>query len=250
MKGNKDLLIEIGMNFIRDEVREDKNHSDVLNEIREIFKGLIYGTSNQERDRVRMAELVGSTRSYDLIQEILTLPEKPPTMEAPGNDSALKTKKRQFWSLNEDLRLIAAVYRCGTSSWDNVSNFVGRGRSRIQCLQRWTRVLNPKINKDPWTTEEEKRLVELVENGNEPLSWGQIARKIGSKCDLQCRYKYHKIVAQRTASAPKKVQEETVKETDDEKKTIGGTNLSEFLDKSVNLEVVEAWIETDLAKWD
>jgi hypothetical protein len=93
------------------------------------------------------------------------------------------------WTLWEDQRLLAGIYRVGLDSWDIVADFVGNGRTRAQCCQRWCRGLDPAIAKDAWTAENDDRLLTLVAlHGSK--SWTQIACELGNRCDVQCRYRY------------------------------------------------------------
>lgn len=34
-------------------------------------------------------------------------------------------------------------------------------RTAVQCRERWVNVLDPKVNKSPWTPEEEKKLIDV-----------------------------------------------------------------------------------------
>lgn len=90
-------------------------------------------------------------------------------------------------------RLLAAVARYGIENWKNISDFVGNGRTRSQCSQRWLRCLNPKISKKSWTNDEDKQLKELVDtHGNK--SWTKIASIMGNRSDVQCRYHYNHLI--------------------------------------------------------
>jgi hypothetical protein len=62
-------------------------------------------------------------------------------------------------------------------------------------------VIDPKIDKSNWSEEEEQKLIRLVsEHGDK--SWTRIAAEMGSRSDVQCRfrYKFWARKAQRTAS--------------------------------------------------
>ena len=59
----------------------------------------------------------------------------------------------------------------------------------MQCSQRWRRSLNPSISRNNWTAEEEMDLIILVmQYGTQ--SWPQIAKKLGKRSYVQCRYRY------------------------------------------------------------
>jgi hypothetical protein len=96
----------------------------------------------------------------------------------------------------EDNRLIAAVHRFGTRDWGTVATFVGHDRTRAQCAQRWFRGLDPRISKDMWSPEEDERLMNLVA-GRKQQGWTWISEQIGSRSDVQCRYRYLQLLRER-----------------------------------------------------
>ena len=50
----------------------------------------------------------------------------------------------------QDEQLKSAVAQYGAMHWKKISEHVP-GRSDVQCLHRWQKVLNPKLLKGPWT---------------------------------------------------------------------------------------------------
>lgn len=124
----------------------------------------------------------------------------------PGTESSSQKKKSgpsdpqhrersPPWSTEEDERLIAGIYHYGLSDWQHVSMFVGNGRSRAQCGQRWLRCLNPNMRKDKWTPDEDALLVKLVEKYG-THSWSKVGKEFGNRTDVNCRYRYlHHICA-------------------------------------------------------
>ena len=98
-------------------------------------------------------------------------------------------RKTRTWSSQEDQRLIQAVGKFGIDNWSHVANYVGNGRTRAQCAQRWNRGLDPRISRDQWTPEEENKLMELVEC-QQIKGWTHIANEMGNRSDVQCRYHY------------------------------------------------------------
>ncbi|KAK8886614.1 hypothetical protein M9Y10_042079 [Tritrichomonas musculus] len=101
------------------------------------------------------------------------------------------------WKPEEDARLREAIELYGTLDWMKISNFVGNGRTRSQCSQRWHRCLDPHISKEKWSMEEIELLQQLVaEYGDR--SWARIASKMEKRCDVQCRYMYKRLVSKKT----------------------------------------------------
>lgn len=138
-------------------------------------------------------ETFGVCNACKLLKTVLEMEPGPVNFVNPCEPKWNGRKKRRYWSESEDLRLIAAVYRFGTQNWPQISKFVGNGRSRNHCNNRWNRSLSPKVSKADWTDEELKKLMELTKSGIYP-SWGAIARKIGTRSDLQCRFKYNQMM--------------------------------------------------------
>ena len=103
--------------------------------------------------------------------------------------SSKERKKTRPWADNEDNRLLMGVFLYGLENWNSISNYVGNGRLRSQCMQRWTRGLDPRISKKQWSKEEEDLLLKLVEEYKD-RSWTRIASHFGNRSDVQCRYKY------------------------------------------------------------
>jgi myb proto-oncogene protein len=52
----------------------------------------------------------------------------------------------------EDARLVQAVKKHQGRNWKLVA-YEFEGRTDVQCLHRWQKVLNPELVKGPWTRE-------------------------------------------------------------------------------------------------
>ena len=129
---------------------------------------------------------------FDVLNRIRTvrsLENSPsPLQKMRQNEMSKKTRP---WTLREDNRLLAGMALFGLD-WTKVAEFVGNGRSRGQCSQRWVRGLNPKISKETWTVEEEKKLIKLVEENGQKC-WSRISQLMGNRSDVQCRYMFRQI---------------------------------------------------------
>jgi len=117
----------------------------------------------------------------------------------------IEHKKCRMWNSEEDILLLAAIHKYGLGDWKSISIFVGGGRSRSQCSQRWGRALDPHITKVPWDAEEEQRLIELVAEHGEH-SWASVAKKLGTRSDVQCRYRYYQIIKRKNSAAKEEKQ--------------------------------------------
>ena len=65
------------------------------------------------------------------------------------------------WSSEEDASLRRAVNANSGKNWKKIA-FLLPGRTDVQCLHRWQKVLKPGLVKGPWTPEEDTLVAELV----------------------------------------------------------------------------------------
>jgi len=93
------------------------------------------------------------------------------------------------WTAEEDEALKQGIYVYGEKRWSAVSNMLG-GRSPIQCLHRWTKILKPGLKKGNWTVEEDEKLTKWVET-NGTLNWTQCSKGIEGRNGKQCRERWH-----------------------------------------------------------
>lgn len=121
----------------------------------------------------------------------------------PITSHSPKGKLPRRWTDYEDLRLIGGVLIYGEDSFREISEFVGCDRNRAQCIQRWSRTLNPDIKKNGWTSEEDSALIEIVKEVT-PLSWTQVAKMLGDRTDVQCRYRYQQLMKRSKGAVQKK----------------------------------------------
>ena len=105
----------------------------------------------------------------------------------------VKRKKPKTWTAEEDQKLTEAVRAHGTENWIVVAQYVGGGRTRSQCSQRWLRVINPKLSKLSWSHEEDELLLQAVQSVG-TRSWTKVAAIVGHRCDVQCRYRYQQLM--------------------------------------------------------
>lgn len=163
-----------------------------LEEATHILEGYINGQVNYAIIAQVFMAKYGNTSPVDKIRDILTVKEEPlPTRPQYAHDVGLR-KKTQQWTHIEDMRLLAGLHRFGMENWTLVAQFVGNGRSRSQCSQRWLRGLDPRISRNHWTREEEEKLLKLVEKLGDK-SWIRVASEMGNRSDVQCRYRYLQI---------------------------------------------------------
>ena len=106
----------------------------------------------------------------------------------------IQVRKKGVWTDEEDKKLIEAINKLGTKNWQAVSDYVGTGRTKSQCSQRWERTLDPAISREEWTNEEKQRLIEAVQQYG-LKSWVKVSKMVATRSDVQCRYKYYTSIA-------------------------------------------------------
>lgn len=88
---------------------------------------------------------------------------------------------RGRWGAEEDARLREAVQLYGLHNWVKVQSHV-RGRTDMQCRERWMNVLDPAIDNGPFSAEEDARLLMLVERYG-PGKWAEISKEMPKRTD-------------------------------------------------------------------
>jgi myb proto-oncogene protein len=94
------------------------------------------------------------------------------------------------WTSKQDAQLKAAVKKYNCSSWKLIAEAVD-GRTHVQCLQRWKKVLQPGLIKGVWSADEDKLLLTLIEKNGGARCWTKIADHIPGRTAKQCRERWH-----------------------------------------------------------
>ncbi|KAI6047083.1 Homeodomain-like protein [Pisolithus marmoratus] len=96
--------------------------------------------------------------------------------------------KRVNWTPEEDARLQIAAGAYG-QSWVDVAAAMP-GRTNDQCRDRWNEQVNPNVNRNPWSPEEDKALLDVVRE-NENVAWKEVSKLLGTgRTDAMCRNRY------------------------------------------------------------
>ncbi|KAK0737380.1 hypothetical protein B0T21DRAFT_163275 [Apiosordaria backusii] len=101
--------------------------------------------------------------------------------------SIINTIRKGTWTKDEDQKLKAAVELYG-ARWSKIAEAVGT-RNGDQCWKRWYDCLDPSIDKSPWTSEEDARLLQQVsKNGR---NWSEIVHKhFPNRTSLSAKNRY------------------------------------------------------------
>jgi hypothetical protein len=112
------------------------------------------------------------------------------------------------WTAAEDELLKNAVSDYGGRNWKKISECLD-GRTDVQCLHRWQKVLRPGLIKGPWTKEEDDKVVELVGKYG-VKSWSHIARELKGRLGKQCRERWYNHLSPDINKAPWTLEEDTI----------------------------------------
>ncbi|KAJ6217521.1 hypothetical protein RDWZM_008678 [Blomia tropicalis] len=102
-------------------------------------------------------------------------------------NQAKTIKMRKKWTPEEDTNLIELIKIHGLK-WTKIANYM-KGRNGQQCAGRWNNVLDPKILKGSWTSEEDEKLEKLIKKYGS--KWSIIAQNMGNRSSLQCRDRWN-----------------------------------------------------------
>jgi hypothetical protein len=140
-------------------------------------------------------QLIGTSLPIERLNAILNVsdrPLSPISSHSSGPRVSNIRKKNKSWSEHEDTRLLAGVHKFGLEAWGSIARFVGNNRVKTQCCQRWSRGLDPRLKRSAWTSEEDEKLLQLVQRFDNK-SWTRIAMEFPDRCDVQCRYRFHQL---------------------------------------------------------
>jgi transcription factor MYB, plant len=136
------------------------------------------------------SSILFSNNNASITSNKTSKPEHSSSSATPSVASTFSSKKQGIkWSKMEDEKLKQAVEDHGAKNWKLISTRLP-GRSEVQCLHRWQKVLKPTLVKGPWTGDEDRKVVELVKKYG-AKKWSLIASNLPGRIGKQCRERWH-----------------------------------------------------------
>jgi hypothetical protein len=122
-------------------------------------------------------------------------PGKTPQQLAERWEKVLNpTLVKGSWTREEDERIIQFVQENGTKEWTKLANLLP-GRIGKQCRERWRNHLDPEVNRTPWTDEEDRILIEMVETLGS--KWVKIADFLPGRSDNAIKNRWNSTLKKR-----------------------------------------------------
>ena len=123
------------------------------------------------------------------------LANKPTTSSTTATVTSATTTTKKMrasmgkWTPDEDQKLRQSVELNNAKNWKRIAKSLP-GRTDVQCLHRWQKVLKPGLIKGPWTAEEDAKVIALVKLHGQK-KWSMIARELKGRLGKQCRERWY-----------------------------------------------------------
>eukprot|EP00299_Pterocystis_sp_00344_P011038 c5090_g1_i1.p1 GENE.c5090_g1_i1~~c5090_g1_i1.p1 ORF type:complete len:290 (+),score=49.93 c5090_g1_i1:69-938(+) len=95
---------------------------------------------------------------------------------------------KSTWSAEEDTLLFEIVQSHGAKNWPQIAQFLP-GRSGKQCRERFKNHLDPTLKKEPFSPEEDMKIIRLVEQHGQ--KWAYLALMMKGRTDNAIKNRYN-----------------------------------------------------------
>ncbi|XP_059638812.1 transcription factor MYB3R-5-like [Cornus florida] len=116
-------------------------------------------------------------------------PRSPSVFGCTRTTGPTRRSSQAGWTEEEDNLLTEEVKKFNGKNWKKIAECIP-GRTDVQCLHHWQKVLNPELVKGAWTKEEDDCIIELVEKYG-CKKWSVIAKSLPGRIGKQCRERWH-----------------------------------------------------------
>ncbi|EAX89130.1 Myb-like DNA-binding domain containing protein [Trichomonas vaginalis G3] len=112
------------------------------------------------------------------------------------------------WTAEEDEILKSRIEKFGTGNWSLIAQEL-QGRTGKQCRERWTNQLNPNLNRDNWSSNEDRILLHQQQIfGN---SWSKISKYLPGRSSNSIKNRWswlsrHRALPQKNNAPAIKIQ--------------------------------------------
>ena len=152
---------------------------------------------------------------------------------------------RQKFTIEEDGRLKELVAQFGTHSWKKVSALM-QTRTTRQCRERYNNYLSPNVLNGPWTSAEDKLLVEKVQEMGQ--KWSKIVTFFNRRSDVNIKNRYALLVSKGLATPGVSFHHVTKnKNISDSKGEFATNDLTEKRKRSSSEIISNAHVNEELA---
>lgn len=104
-------------------------------------------------------------------------------------------RARKVFGPDEDQLLLRVIDMKGLSSWEKIAAEIPNRTAR-QCRDRWMNYLSPNNRNDPWTEEDDRKLIEKVNEIG--THWSVIAREMGNRSENCLKNRWYANLKART----------------------------------------------------
>lgn len=160
------------------------------------------------------------------------LQNKPKTNKP--NKSASLSKRKENWYHDEDTQLLALIAQFGPRNWSKIASHFPNRQGK-QCRERWHNHLNPHINKNKWTSREERVLLQAYLRYSS--KWAIIARFLPGRTDNCIKNHYNSTIKRKLRM--KELSTDMTPLADHHRLTVTGTDDSDPETQSLDQSFTE-----------